>query len=694
MSGIRGKKRREEKVVAREGSGEDGEEEWKKEGKQRDQQAEKEARDVMTNGEIHGDDEEESCGEKTVHRRGNDGDERGIYVVRRSLEETEGKEQGHRNDDKSSRHERTPGPPEEPRRKAQEVIRPSSSPTPQISSPSSSSSSSSPSSSSSSVGQPPAPSPFSILLDSRNIPHTIHRMSGLFPHRAHSLRLRDHLPLTHHDTTRKWEAPVSHQDIHIMELFEPAEERGPLSPSKERESPGRGERSSVSLDLLDGKVKRAEGEGEGRGQGESRRRRGRGGGGASGGGGGGSRGGGGGGDESAYSPSFIRKTDAEVFNEHREGPLSWSNLHYRMLQSVYDWMGSLWFLITTQLLSLPAIAYFIITVAATIGFLSMNWGISPEGGGGTGGGGSSSSPSHAGSEHGLFGSQLNTSTISLALIFPITMLTTSAFQRREHALHQLSLYKGHLFNILTGLTLWNWKERKGRDSLPPGFNRRALHNVLEINTLLCRILRLPQIGKASQVLNQGKERRALVSELDSLMLRIAVCLSHSHGMVEVLKGEGLPANEASRINQYHDKLMATIHHLVHIKKYRTPQGLRTALRFFLILFPIFFGPYYQWVAINETSATNSVYTVCYALYMAFIFISLVMVERQIEDPFLLSSFTNYTCIDVLHELGALELRCRVATDFAADARMGVPLNAANGFGEEVMGQEERICQKG
>lgn len=71
---------------------------------------------------------------------------------------------------------------------------------------------------------------------------------------------------------------------------------------------------------------------------------------------------------------------------------------------------------------------------------------------------------------------------------------------------------------------------------------------------------------------------------------------------------GLPTNEASRLNQYNYLLQAALEGIMNVKDYRTPQGLRTFARFYVIsMWPIM-GPYFAWV--KQMTGTQCLVVVC------------------------------------------------------------------------------------
>ena len=54
--------------------------------------------------------------------------------------------------------------------------------------------------------------------------------------------------------------------------------------------------------------------------------------------------------------------------------------------------------------------------------------------------------------------------------------------------------------------------------------------------------------------------------------------------------------EASRLRQYFTRSIASYQHLRAIKSYRTPVGIRTLARLYILFTPIVMGPYYGYLA--------------------------------------------------------------------------------------------------
>jgi len=101
-------------------------------------------------------------------------------------------------------------------------------------------------------------------------------------------------------------------------------------------------------------------------------------------------------------------------------------------------------------------------------------------------------------------------------------------------------------------------------------------------------------------------------------------------LCEDMKDFGLPTNEASRLNQYHSLMLRDVEEVMNIKDYRTPQGIRSFTRVYVVLIWTMFGSYYAWVA-QETGSLA--FAVCLATTSSLALVGLIKVSMTMEDPF-------------------------------------------------------------
>ncbi|TDH65876.1 hypothetical protein CCR75_006706 [Bremia lactucae] len=125
-----------------------------------------------------------------------------------------------------------------------------------------------------------------------------------------------------------------------------------------------------------------------------------------------------------------------------------------------------------------------------------------------------------------------------------------------------------------------------------------------------------------------------IAPVKHLQLQVIQTIRQLHDQVEVMKACGMPANEASRVNQYHWLLLARLERLQNIKFYRTPQATRSFTRLFILVLPVFYGPYYVFIAReNENQATNFAFCLLLSVSTSLLMLGIFNVERTMEDPF-------------------------------------------------------------
>merc|ERR1712176_858725 len=114
-------------------------------------------------------------------------------------------------------------------------------------------------------------------------------------------------------------------------------------------------------------------------------------------------------------------------------------------------------------------------------------------------------------------------------------------------------------------------------------------------------------------------------------------------------GAGMPANEASRINQYNMFLMRDFERLWSFKTYRTPLTLRAMTRVTVQLLPWVYGPYWVYIA---NGRVGQQFAYAFACVISLLLIALLNLEDQMENPF------RHGYIDAIRVKDEFEL-CRV-----------------------------------
>jgi hypothetical protein len=190
------------------------------------------------------------------------------------------------------------------------------------------------------------------------------------------------------------------------------------------------------------------------------------------------------------------------------------------------------------------------------------------------------------------GAKLDMSILSFAVVFPLTYLFQQAFTRREAALAALADIKALLVNENMACMTWDFphnatKKFNGRTSLPAGFAEKCASDALTFLRLLYEFLSLPAVSRARHFIFpvMKRERRRVHLLQDNIVQQLSAVTRQMYRNVETLKVAGLPANEASRINQYHWFIQQRFELLRNVKYYRTPQVGRSLGRFYIIVLP-------------------------------------------------------------------------------------------------------------
>ncbi|EGZ15825.1 hypothetical protein PHYSODRAFT_315989 [Phytophthora sojae] len=205
-----------------------------------------------------------------------------------------------------------------------------------------------------------------------------------------------------------------------------------------------------------------------------------------------------------------------------------------------------------------------------------------------------------------FGANISWTIVSFAVVSPMIMQIRQAFTRREQALDI----------IAEGKKLPQDHVQKTKTLL-----ESLLHDTMSL-------LIMPTLTRGRHRFTTHGRKLALqyVTPVKYLQLQIINTIRQLHDQVEVMKACGMPANEASRINQYHWLLQARIEKLQNIKCYRTPQATRSFTRLFILVLPVFYGPYYY-------LATNFVFCLLLSVSTSLLMTGIFNVERAMEDPF-------------------------------------------------------------
>lgn len=126
--------------------------------------------------------------------------------------------------------------------------------------------------------------------------------------------------------------------------------------------------------------------------------------------------------------------------------------------------------------------------------------------------------------------------------------------------------KALIVNIMLANAMWDWGDN-GRAKLPLDHAQKTKTLLKSLVNTACHMLQLPIFSRGRhRFTDQGRKIAGRYADsVSHSQLQIINTLRQLHGQVEVMKSVGLPANEASRINQYHWMLQARLEKLQNIK---------------------------------------------------------------------------------------------------------------------------------
>lgn len=217
-----------------------------------------------------------------------------------------------------------------------------------------------------------------------------------------------------------------------------------------------------------------------------------------------------------------------------------------------------------------------------------------------------------------------------------------AFSRREQALLHISTLRATMMEIYSAHACWDWgwkpNQPSGREASSVNWSEHSDAVAVELLGMgrdLARWLSLPNASRARhRVMSSGqREARETFQVANQVYDSIVRRIGRITDKCEILKAEGLPPNEATRIRQWERMLHENIERTRMIKLYRTPQALRSFGRLFTIGLPPFYAPYYAMLAHDMNSLGMAI---AFAVLTAVALTALFETIAQMEDPFVSS----------------------------------------------------------
>lgn len=243
--------------------------------------------------------------------------------------------------------------------------------------------------------------------------------------------------------------------------------------------------------------------------------------------------------------------------------------------------------------------------------------------------------------------------VSFAIIYPLTGSLDSAFRRREEALKQLAIFKTSVLSYYQAHRDWDWG-KNGRENLPA----KHVHEVRWMAVaLVCDVRNFLTAPEVTRLVHLNTSRGRVAWEKGrkiqwAIARRVREHFQKLSLTTEILKYAGMPGNESSRIRQFTKEAHNAWENMRFLKTYRTPMATRAFARVYILIHPIFWGPYYAQIVSDVLHDEAGGYTgaeiydipsyskglvIFYACCMSVItslaMLGLFNVRYSLEDPF-------------------------------------------------------------
>ena len=173
------------------------------------------------------------------------------------------------------------------------------------------------------------------------------------------------------------------------------------------------------------------------------------------------------------------------------------------------------------------------------------------------------------------GLALSWTLLSFAVVSPIDSTVRMAFTRRETALMCIGRFRSTCIELYASQAAWDWGgSNSGRAQSKVNWLEHSdnyLDVILNLATYLERYLTMPSSSRARHKMLGiwRKEAEETLSVSAQLYEEIVDRLGTLADFTEVLKREGLPPNEATRIRQWERMIFEEVEKLRMLKSYRT-----------------------------------------------------------------------------------------------------------------------------
>lgn len=237
-------------------------------------------------------------------------------------------------------------------------------------------------------------------------------------------------------------------------------------------------------------------------------------------------------------------------------PTTWEWLRIHLRNSLLDYQAA-WFVFWFHLITIDTVIYMVFAAAITCAFRYI--------------------------PGGKFKVPISWNLFAFAVVFPITWNISTAYRRRDDALHRLGSIKALIFSLFAAHRDWNWENAQGRGKLNPSDIGHVCEVSEELGSMvdhMTAFFLLPCVNKSRHLYTAaGRKVRQEVRPIWKTHLAgVQASLNRLSVATERMKLAGMPANEAARINQYIMLIAERFNQLRYIKGYRTPEGIRSFAR--------------------------------------------------------------------------------------------------------------------
>ena len=195
-------------------------------------------------------------------------------------------------------------------------------------------------------------------------------------------------------------------------------------------------------------------------------------------------------------------------------------------------------------------------------------------------------------------------------------------------------------------------ERPAR--LPPGHVTNTRSALSAITDKIVALLHAPIVTRARHAYTARGRRECAGVEQRKIVIEagIRADLNEISRLCEEMKSSGLPTNEASRMRANFTGMLMAYETLLSIKSYRTPLGIRTFARAYIMLTPVVYGPYYAYLAgAGDHDGIGLPFACAFSVLTSMAMEGIFAIRLGLEDPFNMANSPD--AIDVEHELRSI-----------------------------------------